>query len=269
MGSEFILGWCADGARRAKRDAPERAFVIGVSGPQGSGKSTLCRRLVSSLEAEGLRAAAVSIDDFYLTHAEQRAVAAAHPGDRCLEHRGYPGTHDVELGERVLSALRTTRAGSVTVPVYDKSAHGGRGDRAPEPRHLRVTAPLDVLFVEGWMVGFQPLGEVDCPLALRAANECLPPYRRWYAHFDAFLHLVAERTSFIVDYRVDAERARRAAGEQGLSDADARDYIERFLPAYEAYVPPLLASPPTARWLQATLGPAREVVRIRTGPGGA
>ena len=85
----------------------------------------------------------VAGDDFYLTRAEQRDLAARHPGDRCLEHRGYPGTHDVALGDRVLGALASQRTGSVAVPSYDKSAHGGRGDRASA--EVLVEAPLDVV----------------------------------------------------------------------------------------------------------------------------
>ncbi len=250
-----ITRFCLDGARAPRAS---RAHVIGVSGPQGGGKSTLTARLVTAMGSAGLRAATVSIDDFYLTRAEQRDLAARHPGDRCLEHRGYPGTHDVELGDRVLCALASQRTGSIAVPAYDKSAYGGRGDRAPT--EARVEAPLDVVFVEGWMLGFRPLPSAGCPPSLRASNEHLAAYARWHAHLDAFIHLVAGDPAWIVDYRVDAERARRAAGQPALSDDEARDYIERFLPAYEAYVPPLVAAPPCARWLRATLGPDRAIV---------
>jgi len=47
-----------------------------------------------------------------------------------------------------------------------------------------------------------------------------------------------------------------------LSDDEARDDIERFLPAYEAYVPPLVAAPTCARWLRVTIGPDRGIVSI-------
>ena len=252
-----ITRFCLDGALSPRAS---RAHIIGVSGPQGGGKSTLTARLVAALGSAGLRAATVSIDDFYLTHAEQRDLAARHPGDRCLEHRGYPGTHDVALGDRVLGALASQRTGSVAVPSYDKSAHGGRGDRASA--EVLVEAPLDVVLVEGWMLGFRALPRDQCPPSLRASNDHLPAYERWHARLDAFVHLVAGDPAWIVDYRVDSERARRAAGQPALSDDEARDYIERFLPAYEAYVPPLVAAPPCARWLRVTIGPDRGIVSI-------
>jgi D-glycerate 3-kinase len=256
-----ITRFCLDRVRATR--AP-RAHVVGVSGPQGGGKTTLTASLVAAMQHAGLRAVAVSIDDFYLTNADQRALAARHPGDRSLEHRGYPGTHDVALGDRVLRDLASRRSGAVAVPIYDKSAHHGRGDRGPAAR--LVEAPLDVVFVEGWMLGFRALPPAACPPPLRASNEYLPAYACWHAHLDAFVHLVAGDPAWIVDYRVDAERARRAEGQSALTDDEARDYIERFLPAYEAYVPPMVAAPPCARWLRALLGPDRAIGSI-TGSG--
>lgn len=49
------------------------------------------------------------------------------------------------------------------VPQYDKSLHKGRGDRAPFGRWLTATGPVDVVILEGWMLGFTPLA---LPLSL-------------------------------------------------------------------------------------------------------
>lgn len=49
------------------------------------------------------------------------------------------------------------------VPQYDKSLHSGRGDRAPFGRWLTTTGPVDVVILEGWMLGFTPL---SLPLSL-------------------------------------------------------------------------------------------------------
>lgn len=226
--------WLA--ARHQRRDAR----VVAVNGPQGVGKSTLCATAVDTLAALGVRAVTVSIDDFYLTHDAQRAVAARHPGNRYLEFRGYPGTHDVALGAAVLDALRGDAGHGVRVPVYDKSAHGGRGDRAPEAQWRTCVGPFDLVLVEGWMLGFTPAPEATLPdAALAPANAALRAYDAWNVRCDAMVHLVMADPTSVIRWRVDAERARRHAGAPGLTDDEARDYVMRFVPAYEAWVPGL------------------------------
>src|SRR5258705_13752318 len=92
-----IAAWIATGSA-----AGARPWVVAVNGPQGCGKSTLCAAACAHLAQRGVHAETVSIDDFYLPHAEQQALAARHRDNRYLAVRGYPGTHDVELGARVL-----------------------------------------------------------------------------------------------------------------------------------------------------------------------
>lgn len=239
----------------AQRDAGAR--VLGINGPQGGGKSTLADALVGAFAAVGVRAVTVSIDDMYLPRTGQLTLAAAHAGNPCLEHRGYPGTHDVALGEAVLDALREGR--SVDLPAYDKSAFGGRGDRAPRERWRRVEGRADLVIFEGWMLGFVPLPEDDPRVAgpLAAPNRLLPAYAGWNARLDATVLLHAAAPSDVVRWRVDSERARRDRGEAALSEAETRDYIERFLPAYEAWLPGLLARPPGRAALRVPLGPDR------------
>ena len=231
---------------------PRPPLMLGISGPQGGGKSTLAAALVTALGAAGRRAVTVSVDDFYLTHVEQQALAAAYPGNRSLELRGYPGTHDVALGVRTLRALQA--GGPARVPVYDKSAHQGRGDRAPRAAWRRVHGPWDVVILEGWMVGFRP-GPVPPDLAV--PNARLAEYRAWHDLVDATVVLTMAHPRQVVDWRVESEQTRRARGETTLTDDEARDYVERFLPAYDAWVPGLVAAPPGRAALHLVLGPDR------------
>jgi D-glycerate 3-kinase len=211
--------------------------LVGLQAPQGAGKTTIARRVLGELPAHGLRGVSVSIDDFYLTREQQLALAAAHAGNPYLEHRGYPGTHDIDLGERTLSALRALGEGqSMRVPAYDKSAHAGRGDRAPESDWREVTGPLDLVLVEGWMLGFEPVPDDRLPDArLAVSNGALAEYDRWHHQLDAFIVLKPLDWNYVVHWRVEAEENMKAEGRPGLSRADIEDYVRRFLPAYETW----------------------------------
>jgi D-glycerate 3-kinase len=248
-------------AWRAER-CSHRPWILGLQGPQGCGKSTLAAALTRSLPAVGLHATAISIDDFYLTHDEQLALAARHPGNPYLLYRGYPGTHDVELGFKTIDAIAALRAGDQTlVPRYEKGAHAGRGDRTASSEWTRVAGPVDVLIIEGWMLGFSPVDASDLEPHLKAPNSFLAEYATWHQRLDAFVRLEVASLETIVAWRVDAERARRDAGEQALSEEDARDYIERFLPAYRVYMPRLRARPPCEDVLGVMLGDDRMPTR--------
>lgn len=100
---------------------------IGISAPQGCGKTTLVTELEKLLEHDGLPCAAVSIDDFYLTHCDQAALAHAHQDNWLLHGRGHAGTHDLALGTKVLQDLTTSRC---VVPRHLRNvlwgAHGGK-----------------------------------------------------------------------------------------------------------------------------------------------
>lgn len=194
------------------------------------------RQLLEQLPEHGLRAVGLSIDDFYLTREEQLRVAAEHPGNPYLEHRGYPGTHDVELGVRTLDALRGLGDQSIQLPRYDKSAHGGRGDRAPESEWTSVTGPLDLVFLDGWMLGFEPVPDSRLPdPGLVPPNRALASYAQWLERLDAFVVLRAKDPNYVLRWRVQAEENMKAEGKPGLSREAIEDYIRRFLPAYDTY----------------------------------
>jgi D-glycerate 3-kinase len=216
-----------------------RPLMVGIQAPQGSGKTTLVSHLLALLPRLGLGGTGVSIDDFYLTREDQTRLAARHSGNRYLEHRGYPGTHDVQLGAATLSSLRRlgdAGAADVRVPVYDKSAHGGRGDRAPDTEWRTVSRPLDLVLVEGWMLGFTPVPEASLSdPGLIAPNRALSAYAEWHRLLDVFVVLRALESRYVIDWRVQAEEEMSARGRPALDRAAIDDYIRRFLPAYETY----------------------------------
>ena len=96
----LILQWVLSANEKAGR----QPFFIGLNAPQGAGKTTLTRWLCEQLAELDLVAITISIDDFYLTREAQVALALANPDNPHLQMRGYPGTHDIELGTKTLRA---------------------------------------------------------------------------------------------------------------------------------------------------------------------
>lgn len=88
----FILERLAEYRKQHEGTSSTRPFIVGINGVQGVGKTTLVRALAETLQGrEGLSTLVVSIDDFYLTHADQLALAAAHPDNALVQYRGQPG----------------------------------------------------------------------------------------------------------------------------------------------------------------------------------
>ena len=109
----------------------------------------------------------LSLDDFYHDHATLLGLGRS---------RGLPGTHDLPLLAQTLDALcccggaptttttntvspstTTTTLAPIRLPAYDKSAHHGQGDRMPLEQCPLQELPVDVVLLEGWMLGYQPL----------------------------------------------------------------------------------------------------------------
>lgn len=121
--------------------------------------STLQNTLRS--EPYSLPVVTLSLDDIYLTHTDQVALAQAHPTNPLLQHRGQPSTHDLALGENVFVSLAAERP--TAIPQYDKSAFAGQGDRVPQEQWEVVNGEgqekVKVVLFEGWCVGFRAWDE--------------------------------------------------------------------------------------------------------------
>lgn len=144
--------------------------VIGITGAQGTGKSTLASLLVTELLAQGIGCAAVSLDEYYLTRqARQQLAGTVHP---LLAQRGVPGTHDIG---RALSDARQVLAGAaVALPRFDKALD----DSLPD----RPAAQLDLLIVEGWCLGLAAEAEsglVSPVNQLEATEDSSGAWRRY------------------------------------------------------------------------------------------
>ena len=187
-----------------------KPLVVGVQGPQGSGKTYLTTLLKAELISppRDLSVALISLDDLYLPNSELVRVANNHPHNPLLQGRGQPGTHDVPLGTEILNSLRRINEpgaeGIVSIPIFDKSLHSGEGDRIEQT--TIVHRPLDVIIMEGWCTGFYPVppetieqryassGSSHSLFAYRKEdvqeiNELLRPYPDWWSTFHTLIQV--------------------------------------------------------------------------------
>ena len=241
---ETSLAWCTERLQRHAISSSIAPLMIGVNGAQGIGKTTLTGKLVRSLSSRGVKALSISIDDFYLTHSEQLILSARFADNPFLRQRGFPGTHDIDLGGRILSQLSRrsdTSLGSVQkllIPSYDKSAFSGLGDRRAEENWREVGEGLDVVFLEGWMLGFAPVAAEQLPNDyFLPINDFLFSYESWVEQLDTFIFLDATSYEFTLSWRVEAEEEMRHSGRAAMSQSQIYNYISQFIPAYETYIP--------------------------------
>ncbi|KAK0802698.1 hypothetical protein LTR02_003359 [Friedmanniomyces endolithicus] len=236
--------------RRQYEDRGEKPppFFVGLNGVQGAGKTTLVTTLSKTLASppHSLPIVVLSIDDLYLPHSEQEALARSHSDNPLVQHRGQPSTHDIDLGVRLFDALAKSEA-NIRLPSYDKSAYSGSGDRRPETEWETVNAegkpPVEVVVFEGWCVGFRPLDDKEVERKWRAAqaeyeskdaeyqgqlgklqllsvlfvNAKLREYDALTDRFGAFMHIDAEDTQYVYDWRLEQEAALRAAKGTGMT----------------------------------------------------
>jgi D-glycerate 3-kinase len=262
-------------ARRLARLRAERArpLVAGLCGSQGSGKSTLAAVLADLIQAEGLTAAVLSIDDLYLPRAARRALAErVHP---LLATRGPPGTHDVRLGLTLLDRL-TAGAGEVALPRFDKA----QDTRAPEAAWPRVVAPVDVVVLEGWMVGARPQPAAALDTAVNAlerledtdgrwrtyANTALAgDYQRLFARLDLLVLLQAPGFEQVHAWRALQERrlAEQLAVEGRAGEVMDEAALRRFVAHYERLTRWILQETPARADVVVELGADHGVERVR------
>lgn len=229
----------------------ERCRVLGISGGQGAGKSTLAALLVQAMMHLGRRAASLSLDDFYLTRSER--VDLAHSIHPLLATRGVPGTHDVTMACAVIDQIRS--GDTCSVPAFDKVAD----DRRAEGRTL--DGPIDLLIFEGWCVGARaepeaalvlPVNELErledqdagwrCYVNDQLANR----YADLWARLDRLLYLQVPDIGAVIRWRTLQEQAhpesRRMSGQE----------IERFVAHYERLT----------CWMRDSLGGEAELVGL-------
>lgn len=248
-----LIKWCkanlvyhknrtASGPQNNNENQGRQALVIGIHAPQGCGKTTLCDVLVHFLSQDKLNIASLSIDDFYLTHEKQRKLSQENSNNPLLQCRGNAGTHDIELGESTLKTLKySTSMNLCKLPRYDKSQFGGQGDRAQESTWPEIQTPVDLVLLEGWMLGFKTLSDLpkEGQKNIGVINCFMCEYERWYELIDAWITIKVANIEQVYQWRMEAEKKMIASVKDGMTEEQVMDFVGRYMPAYETYLPTL------------------------------
>lgn len=197
-------------------------MIIGVQGIQGSGKSTLCKKLKEKFNWE-----VISIDDFYLTRSELDTLFRVTK-EEAWKVRGNPGTHDIDLLLNVLENYKNGEA--VEVPIYDKCASVS-GDRIG----WRKLEQCSVLVLEGWCIGFEPIYDNT------AVDNKLVKYNNINNLLDGLIILKPPCLDIVYKWREESEKEHRKKNK-GMTIDETRDFINVYMPTYRKYLEKLYNS---------------------------
>ena len=181
-----------------------RPRVFAISGPVGAGKSTIAGAVSRSLADVGMRAVALSLDDFYLSRKER--------DHRGIAWRAAPGSHDLDLMVRTLAAIQDGSR-PLVLPRFDMS----RDDRSADER---LDEAPDVVLFDGWIIGYDGQG-----------YERILPYLDWHLHLDVPKDVARQR-------RFDRERKLRAETGKAFTPEQMEQFWDEVLgPGIDTWVP--------------------------------
>lgn len=253
-----------------------RSFVLGISGCQGSGKSTAAALISAACDALGLGVATLSLDDFYYGRAQREKLGeTVHP---LLKTRGVPGTHDTDLALQTFENLLSPSNKRVSLPRFDKASD----EPLPPSQWPQVVArDIDIIVFEGWCLGATPQEPSALLRPLNALESGEDPDARWrnyvnealagsyqtlFAQVNSLVLLQAPSFECVPQWRLQQERALRRS-RAGVGDALLPDSaIERFVAHFERLTRHCLRTLPSQADTVIELDTSQRLVGYHTRP---
>ncbi len=211
--------------------------IIGLSGGQGSGKSTITGILKFILKKKyGLNLCIFSIDDFYKTKSERKKMSEKdHP---LFLTRGVPGTHDIQLLNNILKKFKEKKFKNLLIPKFDKSID----DRSKKYKWQKIKKRPDIVILEGWCVGATHQKESDLKKPInsiekkfdqkliwrRKVNYYLKnQYKKIFKKIDKLVYLKAPNFSYIYKWRLLQEQKMKLTlkNKKTMSKQQVKEFI--------------------------------------------
>ena len=215
--------------------------IIGLSGGQGAGKSTITEILKFILKQRyGLELCVFSIDDFYKTKEERKKMSKdVHP---LFLTRGVPGTHDIKLINKTFKNLKKKFFKPVLIPKFDKSID----DRSKKSKWIKIKKPPNIIIFEGWCIGARhqkesflkkPLNIIekkhdrDIKWRKKVNNQLKKPYKKLFSKIDKLVYLKAPSFNHIFQWRLHQEQKLKLTSKNKKTMSKSK--IKEFIMFYE------------------------------------
>ncbi len=217
---------------------PSQHFVIGISGAQGSGKSSLAAALQQLWLTLGVQTDVVSLDDYYLEPEDRLKRARLwHP---LFAERGVPGTHDTRLLLSQIQAFK--RKEPQHWRRYDKGLDSAARPGVDSTATGTQATTARLLILEGWCVGLkaQQLGALrhsinrleqhqdpDMQWRRQVNQQLVGDYQRIWQELQRLIWLQAPDWLAVCRWRGWQERALQQQGK-GKTPAELEHFMLYF-----------------------------------------
>ena len=219
----------------------KKTKVIGLTGGQGTGKSTISKILKIILkEAYKLETVIFSIDDFYKTLQEREEMSKKI--NSLFLTRGVPGTHDTQMLFQCIKNLKKNKFKKFIIPKFDKSID----NRFSKNKWLKVKKKPNIVIFEGWCVGAiaQKNKDLNFPINKlekqedskkiwrRKVNlELKKNYKKIFNLIDKLIFLKVPSFKYVFKWRLLQEKKLRVTGKGNKTMTDVQ--IKKFVMYYE------------------------------------
>ena len=189
-----------------------RTLILGLSGSQGSGKTTVTGILQIILKKFFKKNIyIISIDDFYKTLRDRNRMSQQKHS--LFKTRGVPGTHDINLIKNFFISAKRKKFKKIKLPKFNKSID----DRSKKNYWHNINKRPEIIILEGWCVGAKPqiISSLRKPVNIlerhedkdliwrKYANEKLKKeYKEVFAMIDYFIFMKVPNFKIVFKWRL-------------------------------------------------------------------